>query len=226
MDSSKAMDSRQQVTKTETQAAQGIIRDLPSDNQLITLDAIHCQKTTVQNIIDGNNDYLITVKNNQKTLRKTLHDLAITTPPLSQYIEYDKSRGRNIQRTVSVFKLPNYVKSTWLNSQRFIQVQRIGTRKSKPVDQTVYYLSSRQSNAQTFAANIRGHWKIENQLHWVRDAIFKEDLSPICHFQAVTNLSILLTIAINLLRILGFRSITNAQTWLYGRLWGLATLLE
>ncbi|MFP5275291.1 MAG: ISAs1 family transposase [Coleofasciculus sp.] len=157
MDSSKAMDSRQQITKPETQAAQGIIRDLPSDNQLITLDAIHCQKTTVQNIIDGNNDYLITVKNNQKTLRKTLHDLALITPPLSQYIEYDKSRGRRIQRTISVFSLPENIKSAWLNSQRFIQVQRIGTRKSKPVDQTVYYLSSRQSNAKTFAAKIRGH---------------------------------------------------------------------
>ncbi|MEQ8463989.1 transposase, partial [Coleofasciculus sp. E1-EBD-02] len=70
------------------------------------------------------------------------------------------------------------------------------------------------------------HWLIENQLHWVKDAIFKEDKSPICHFQAVTNLSILLTIAINLFRILGFRSITNAQTWLYGRLWGLVPLLE
>jgi len=155
--------------------------------------------------------------------------LAIITTPLSQYTELDKSQGRKIQRTISVFSLPENIKSAWLNSQRFIQVQRIGTRKSKPVDQTVYYLSSRQDNAQTFAGKIRGHWLIENQLHWVRwvrDAIFKEDKSPICHFQAVTNLSILLTIAINLLRILGFLSITNAQTWLYGRLWGLATLLE
>ncbi|MEQ8467881.1 MAG: ISAs1 family transposase [Coleofasciculus sp. E1-EBD-02] len=216
------MDSRQQITKPETQADQDIIRNLNSENQVVTLDAIHCQKATVQNLINSNNDYLITVKNNQKTLRKTLHDLAITTPPLSQYIEYDKSRGRNIQRTVSVFSLPENIKSAWLNSQRFIQVTRIGTRKYKPIDQTVYYLSSRQSNAQTFAAKIRGHWLIENQLHWVKDAIFKEDKSPICHFQAVTNLSILLTIAINLFRILGFCSITNAQTWLYGRLWGLA----
>ncbi|MFP5275388.1 ISAs1 family transposase [Coleofasciculus sp.] len=114
----------------------------------------------------------------------------------------------------------------WKPTVKAAGSKRIGTRKSKPVDQTVYYLSSRQSNAKTFAANIRGHWKIENQLHWVRDAIFKEDLSPICHFQAVTNLSLLLTIAINLLRILGFRSITNAQTWLYGRLWRLAPYSE
>lgn len=124
-----AMDSRQQVTKTETQAAQGIIRNLNSFHQLITLDAIHCQKTTVQNIIDGNNDYLITVKNNQKTLRKTLHDLALITPPLSQYIEYDKSRGRRIQRTVSVFSLPENIKSAWLNSQRFIQVKHLGSAR-------------------------------------------------------------------------------------------------
>jgi len=202
------------------------VRNLTSDNQVVTLDAIHCQRATVQNIIDSHNDYLITVKNNQKTLRNNLHDLAITTSPLSQYTELDKSRGRKIQRTISVFSLPENIKSDWLNSQRFIQVTRIGTRKYKPIDQTVYYLSSRQDNAQTFAAKIRGHWLIENQLHWVRDAVFKEDLSPICHFQAVTNLSILLTIAINLFRFLGFRSITNGQTWLYGRLWALAPLLE
>jgi predicted transposase YbfD/YdcC len=81
-------------------------------------------------------------------------------------------------------------------------------------------------NAQNFAEKIRGHWKIENQLHWVKDVIFKEDTLPITDFQAVSNLSILQTIALNLFRNLGFLSITEGQRWLNHRWFKLWDLLE
>jgi predicted transposase YbfD/YdcC len=55
-----------------------------------------------------------------------------------------------------------------------------------------------------FAEIIRGHWKIENQLHWVKDVIFEEDKSQISDFQAASNWSILTTIGLNLFRSLGF----------------------
>jgi hypothetical protein len=75
-----------------------------------------------------------------------------------------------------------------------------------------------------FCQKIRGHWGIENILHWVRDVIFKEDDSPIKDFKAATNMSILLTIGMNLLRSSGFLSITDGQRWL-DRKWNRLMIL-
>jgi predicted transposase YbfD/YdcC len=72
-------------------------------------------------------------------------------------------------------------------------------------------------SAQVFAKIIRGYWKIENQLHWVKDVIFEEDKSEISDFQAASNWSILTTIGLNLFRGLGFLSITEGQKWLAER---------
>ncbi len=61
---------------------------------------------------------------------------------------------------------------------------------------------------------IRGHWTIENQLHWVKDVILGEDKSQIKDFNPATNMSILQTIGMNLFRSRGFISITEGKRWL------------
>ncbi|GCL51591.1 transposase [Microcystis aeruginosa NIES-3804] len=81
-------------------------------------------------------------------------------------------------------------------------------------------------SGQVFAEIIQGHWKIENQLHWVKDVIFQEDKSQISDFQAASNWSILTTMGLNLFRSLGFISITEGQRWLaerWKKLIGLST---
>jgi len=177
-------------------------------------------------IAAGGNDYLIAVKKNQLKLYKSLENLAKTTTPLSRHLSEDKSHGRDIKRDCSVFPVPDTVQSLWTNSQRFIQVNRSGTRGSKSYQDTAYYLSSCVENAQVFAERIRGHWRIENQLHWVKDVVFQEDSSSLHQFQTMTNFSVLSTIAMNLYRFLGFISITDGRRWLSHRLWGLLILLE
>jgi predicted transposase YbfD/YdcC len=69
-------------------------------------------------------------------------------------------------------------------------------------------------NAVTFAQGIRGHWGIENRLHWVKDVVFDEDRSSIHTGQAPANLSLLRAIALNVLRRSGYSSITSAQRFL------------
>ncbi len=108
----------------------------------------------------------------------------------------------------------------------YIKVERYGERDGKEYDNCAYYISSLRENAQTFAQKIRGHWPIENQLHWVKDVIFKEDTLPLTDFQAVSNFSIIQTIALNLFRSLGFLSITEGQRWLNHRWFRLWDLLE
>ncbi|MBW4672297.1 MAG: transposase [Cyanomargarita calcarea GSE-NOS-MK-12-04C] len=53
-----------------------------------------------------------------------------------------------------------------------MKVERIGTRAGKAYHQVAYYISSLVSSATDFAQGIRGHWGIENSLHWVKDVIF------------------------------------------------------
>lgn len=211
---------------SEIKQVQDIIRDFPFTKKVFTLDALHCQKPTVKEIIESENHYLITVKKNQKKLDQALESVTNTQEPLSINIEQEKGHGRHIKRQVSVFKSPDLLKPTWCGIQSLIRVERWGNRGNKDDHQIAYYISSLLENAEVFAHKIKGHWQIENQLHWVKDVIFREDNSSISHFQARTNLSILQTMAINLFRLLGFVSITEGQRWLNNRWSRLWILLE
>ncbi|MEA5522377.1 ISAs1 family transposase [Limnoraphis robusta] len=211
---------------SEIKQVQEIIEDLPLKNQVFTLDALHCQKQTVKKIIESKNHYLITVKKNQKKLYQALESVAHNQEPLSIKIEQDKSHGRQIKRQVAVFKSIDSLKSSWYEIKSLIRVERWGKRGKKDYHQVAYYISSVWEKADYFSEKIKGHWQIENRLHWVKDVIFKEDDSSIAHFQARTNLSILQTIAINLFRLLGFVSITEGQRWLNNRWSRLWILLE
>ena len=62
------------------------------------------------------------------------------------------------------------------NLRRIIKVERRGSRGDKTYEETAYYISSLTESAQVFAKIIRGHWKIENQLHWLKDVIFGSSL--------------------------------------------------
>lgn len=221
-----SLDKLENKQVSEIHCVQHMVRTMPFKNKIFTLDALHCQKATIRAIFDSQNDYLITVKKNQKSLYEKLETRAKISSPLSQQRSEETSHGRKIVRTVSVFDVPEKLQQPWKYSQCFIQVKRSGMRGVKPYEQTAYYLSSRRENAQVFMNKIQGHWRIENQLHWVKDVIFKEDSSRIRQFQPATNLSILKTFAMNLFRFLGFLSVTEGQRWLGERFWRLSVLWE
>lgn len=185
---------------SEIKQVQELIKVNPRQGQVFTLDALHCQKKTTSLIIETKNHYLIAVKKNQKKLYNQLVTISQNQPPQSCFWEEDLGHGRKIIREVSVFDTSTYDFSEWSAITTLIQVKRSGSRGTKAYQQTAYYISSWSANAQTFACSIRGHWGIENQLHWVKDVIFDEDNWLIHHFQAATNFSILCTIAINLFR--------------------------
>lgn len=115
-------------------------------------------------------------------------------------------------RQVRIF-LPSPViplPSQWKNVQRIICVQRHVEHHDKITDTTHYYISSvADDRAVFFGQGIRGHWSIENRLHYVKDVNLHEDTSGIKNPDAASNLSLLRNIAINIIRQNDFESIKD-----------------
>jgi predicted transposase YbfD/YdcC len=211
---------------SEVHQVQDMVKDTELTNRNFTLDSLHSNRVTPQLIIESNNDYLITLKANQLNLYKHVKEVTSNSQPVSVDYEEERSHGRHILRQTSVFKVIYPFTSTWQHIKSYIKVERYGEREGQEYHQIAYYISSLLENAQTFAQRIRGHWQIENRLHWTKDVIFQEDALPFGDFQAVSNFSILQTIGLNLFRGLGFLSITQGQRWLDNRWFRLGDLLE
>ena len=79
-------------------------------------------------------------------------------------------------RKISVFKAEKIKHKNYPHIQSFIKVERTGLRWNKKSEATFYYISSKVLSSKKNAAKIRGHWLIENQVHWVKDVIFNEDI--------------------------------------------------
>ncbi len=177
-------------------------------------------------MIDSGNDYVIAVKDNQPKLHRHIQHLAAQTKPTSRYIETEKTRNRLTTRTVEVFHDLDGIELSWVGIKSLIRVERTGTRAGKPYYEIACYISSLISTAKEFAYGIRGHWSIENSLHWVKDMVLKEDDSKIRLGNAPANLSILRAIALNILRRNGHHSITSTQRFLSHDIDKLLALVE
>jgi predicted transposase YbfD/YdcC len=168
-------------------------------------------KKTVEAIIESENDYLIQVKGNQPTLLRTIKEAVESQPALSTSFSDEYSRGRHEQRTVGVFRPPMSLNEEWAGLERIIHVERFVSRKGKESQTQSYYISSICSDeAEVFARGVRGHWSIENRLHWVKDVVQHEDSSRIRKGNGVETLSVLKNMAINICREHGFDSIKAA----------------
>lgn len=173
---------------------------------------MHCTaKKTLHQIVKQGNDYLVCVKANQQRLHRGIKQQAKTQQPLSQYQEHKQGHGRSTNWHVSVFDGVAAFGHEWAGIQRCIVVQRHGYRDGKPFDQRQYYISSVVAGAEQFHRIIRGHWSIENQLHWVKDVTFNEDNAPQTGRNAVANWSVVRNFFITLARTLGFTSMAAAK---------------
>ncbi|NMF61989.1 ISAs1 family transposase [Brasilonema octagenarum UFV-E1] len=186
-------------------------------------------KKTCKLIIDTGNDYVIAVKGNQQNLHRQIQRNTANTRPTSRYIASERTRNRVTTRTTEVFNDLTGINQQWTGLKSLIKVERLGTRAGKPYHQVVYYISSLIRSAVDFACGIRGHWGIENRLHWggsavggfpdlrrlpFKDVVFDEDNSTIRTGNAPANLSIVRSLALNILRRNGYSSITSAYRFL------------
>jgi predicted transposase YbfD/YdcC len=173
----------------------------------ITADAIHCQKETIQTIIDQNAHYTIAVKANQEHLYAdivaTLAELREQADPsLRCHTTCEKDHGRIETRQYWVTDRLDKLRSVdaWQGLQTIGMVvsERVSTGKVE--QETRYYISSREPDAQSFGTRVRGQWSIENSLHWVLDVVLREDETRIRKDHSAENMAVVRHVAINLLR--------------------------
>jgi predicted transposase YbfD/YdcC len=167
-------------------------------------------KKTLQVIINQGCDYLVKVKGNERNLFKAAKQITENTTTMGHFNEVKRTRGRNERRFVSLFASNELIPQGWPSLNRIIHVERIFSSKKGYHHTHSYYASSLLSDdAQLFACGIRGHWKIENNLHWVKDVVLKEDITR-HRGLAARNMSILRNIAINVFRKNEYSSIKHA----------------
>jgi len=99
----------------------------------------------------------------------------------------------------------------WVGLRHFVHVHRQRLVKGQLSQVDAYFMSDLSLDAADFAQGIRGHWGIENKLHWVKDVVCREDANRIRHKRGAINVAVLGTIALNLHRQAGHNSITEGQ---------------
>lgn len=172
---------------------------------------MHCTlKKTVELIHQQGNEYVITVKANQKTLYQQLQALAQGDDVVSIHLDSEHTRSRQTTRIASVFPLPDGLKNQWRGAQQGVEVLRFGHRQGQPYFERRYYITSWTDKADALQARIRSHWGIENPLHWVKDVVLAEDDSSIASRSAATLMALIRNVSITAFRRAGHPSITTA----------------
>ena len=151
----------------------------------------------------------LAVKQNQPTLYKeieeyfqwAIHD-ETQQHQLSHYSQTDLGHGKIANWCVTATKNTVWFESKqeWTALQSFVMVQRTTEKDGNMHKDCAYFISSLQAHAKTFQRPVRGHWSIENQLHWVLDCQFNEDPCLIHKGNAPQNLSLITKIALALLK--------------------------
>ena len=148
------------------------------------------------------------MKANQPTLLAHMQETIRTAKPLGCFQTHEWSRGRSEYRRVEVYAAPG--KLEWPALRRIIHVVRSGEREGVCYNRASFFATSLVAEVPAYAAGIRGHWLIENRLHWVKDVGMHEDSSGIRSKEAAATLSLLKTWALSLYRQQGHRSLKQA----------------
>jgi len=172
--------------------------------EVVTIDAMGCQREIAQRIIDKKADYVLAVKDNQGLLAEQVRDSFLLQPSDAVAEEIDCGHGRVEQRKCSVIADLSMIEKAaeWASLQGLVRIESERYHKvSGKIEREIrYYITSLRPDAARLNAVIRQHWGIENKLHWVLDVGFGEDLDRKRTGHAAQNFSLLNRIALNLLR--------------------------
>ena len=171
---------------------------------VVSVDALGCQKSIAQTIIDAGANDVLALKENHPTLCQDVRlwldtEVAQERLPVQETVE--KDHGRMEIRRYALSDRIDWLeaKSDWAGLHAVGRVESTRIIGDKTSTECRYFLCS-FSDLARFAASVRGHWSIENQQHWVLDVQFGEDACRTRHNHAAQNLALIRRMALNVLR--------------------------
>jgi len=176
---------------------------------VVTIDAMGCQREIAAKIVEKEADYVLALKGNQGTLRDDVEEFFAEQkaneygdckPSRHQTIE--KSHGRIETRTVTVVGAVDWLneRHAWSGLTSIVMVESCREIAGSRQLENRFYISSLEASAERIGSAIRGHWGIENGLHWVMDMVLRDDECRIRKANAPTNFATVKHMASNLLR--------------------------
>jgi predicted transposase YbfD/YdcC len=192
----------------EITAIPELLRVLDLTGAVVSIDAMGCQTAIAEQIVAQQGDYVLALKGNQGNLFEDVvqlfdqaHQQDFRGIEHDAYETQDQAHGRTETRRYWVMGQTDYL----VGAQNWAKLTTIGCVESqrqvgdKLTCERRYYLLSLSPDAQQFAAAVRGHWGIENQLHWVLDVAFREDQARSTLGYSGENLAVIRHLAVNLL---------------------------
>jgi predicted transposase YbfD/YdcC len=171
---------------------------------LVTGDALYCQRDLCRRIRRARGDYLVIVKANQPDLLWAVGALFAEPPPGERFATagaWDKHGDRVERRRLwASAALAGYL--DWPGARQVCAVERVATRRGATSRQVRFAVTSLgpEVGPAELLARVRGHWAIENRLHWVRDVTLGEDASRVRTGAAPQAMAILRNVVLGLLR--------------------------
>ena len=176
---------------------------------IVTIDAMGCQTAIAAKVVEKESDYVLAVKNNQPTLAQAIEgffdgagragrqDVPHT---FAEWIEKDHGRIET-RRCWVTFDLGCLGEGHgWPQAKTLALVEAVREINGVASVERRYYISSLGADAERMGAIVRGHWGVENGLHWVLDVAYGEDQARMREGNSAENFSILRRITLNLVR--------------------------
>ncbi|MGI4872639.1 MAG: ISAs1 family transposase [Janthinobacterium lividum] len=187
----------------EKTAIPALLDTLDIAGSVVTIDAIACQPSIVERVVAGGADYVIALKKNARTLFEQAHDhLLARAAHLPTHRSQEKGHGRGEVRSVQICQDLSWLDACadWPGLRTLVLVETERHTSQGVTRAQRFYLSSlADPDPATYAALVRGHWAVENQLHWQLDLTFREDQSRLRTGHAPLNANILRKTALYLL---------------------------
>lgn len=182
----------------EITAIPELIGQIDVTGAIVTIDAAGCQKEIAAKIQKGGADYVLALKGNQGKLHQAVVDYIGThmendfaEVPVRHYEEVVKGHGRvdtlHYYQLSAPASLPG--RKSWKGLRTIGMAIRISQQNGKETSEVRYYISSLRLGVRRFAESVRGHWAIENTLHWCLDVTFREDDSRLRNRHAADNIA-------------------------------------
>ena len=206
---------RGDAKESELGMATGLLPQLELEEKVVTGDALYCQRGLSRQVLEQGGDYFWALKDNQPGVKEAV-SLLFAEPPWGENFAEATQEGRHgdrweRRRLWASTALNGYL--DWPGLAQVCCVERVVHHKGKTRRELAYAITSlppERADATRLLGLWRGHWGIENRLHWVRDVVFGEDQSQVRTGSAPQVMAALRNLVIGMLRLGGVKNIAAA----------------